>query len=215
MDRDSRQCRKRVYRLKNGLISLNKTPPHLASTVLNNSLSPLLNLPAEIRTKIFEHVVGGNVFLIGAFRAVFFRHKDSTNPDYYTFHPERQLTLLRVCRQIYSETATLIFRTSLFRFASCRGLEKVWERLLPAQRDSVRRMVMDIHLLLPYLGPQADPNRVWSDPCPMFRNLHTIVIINSPYSPQGKELEHFMKMIEEVQFKHGLRVVIQDESGEA
>jgi hypothetical protein len=72
--------KRRVYRLGNGLVSLNKTPEDLiyvcvfwscseSSQILAsrlticsaraNALSPLLQLPAEIRNRIFEYALGG------------------------------------------------------------------------------------------------------------------------------------------------------------
>ncbi|KAF2847857.1 hypothetical protein T440DRAFT_481401 [Plenodomus tracheiphilus IPT5] len=45
---------------RNGLLSLSRTPDHLAPLSINNSTnSPLLNLPVEIRAMIWEFTLGG------------------------------------------------------------------------------------------------------------------------------------------------------------
>ncbi|KAF2847848.1 hypothetical protein T440DRAFT_455523 [Plenodomus tracheiphilus IPT5] len=48
------------------------------------------------------------------------------------------ITLPRVCRQIYFETATLLYSENLFTFASVKNLRKWLSKRILAQREAIR-----------------------------------------------------------------------------
>lgn len=139
----------------------------------------------------------------------YFRPEESTYSDHSKFHPDEQLALLRVCRQIYNETATLTFSTNLFCFCGWEAFETVWKRLLPAQRDSVRSMAVDMPLMLYYTRPKTKLKRLWTSPCAAFPNLKTLVIETSSLDLEGKQREQFLEMVEGVRIERGLKIVTQ------
>jgi hypothetical protein len=50
--------------------------------------------------------------------------------------------LPQVCRQIYAETATLVYAENTFNFATAKGLKISLSRRLLAQRMAIRRLVL-------------------------------------------------------------------------
>ena len=170
----------------------------MSFSVRQNSLSPLLRLPAEIRTLIWEHTLGGMRVLCSLYMGVYFRPENSKDPNHFRFHADRQLALLRVCRQIYNETATVTFSANLFCFCGRSALEAVWKSMRPAQRDAVKSMVVDRPLMLYYLRPKTQLRRLFSSPCAAFSNLKTIVIEGRSLEGSEKRVEEFLEMVEEV-----------------
>ncbi|KAF1840433.1 uncharacterized protein K460DRAFT_208393 [Cucurbitaria berberidis CBS 394.84] len=202
---ESRKGPKRVYRLKNGLVSLNKTPTDLVPVVRNNSVSPLLQLPAEIRIQIWEHILGGMRILISTFTGAYFRPEYSDNP-LHTRLTTDHLALLRVCRQIYNETATLTFSTNRFCFVGRSAFEEFLKSTKPAQRDALRRMVVDRPLMLFYIHPKNKRPRIVADPCEPFPNLKTIIIEHWSLEDREDRVAQLMKMVEDVGSARGLEV---------
>jgi hypothetical protein len=76
--------------------------------VSSNQNSPLLRLPAELRNKIWEYALGAMEFrlLYRSSRKIPVQPKPSEKKNAFA--------LLRVCRQIYSETAPLSFAVNSF-----------------------------------------------------------------------------------------------------
>jgi hypothetical protein len=52
------------------------------------------------------------------------------------------ISLPRVCRQIYAETATFVYSENCFAFASPKGLEKWLAKRLPAQREAITDLIV-------------------------------------------------------------------------
>ncbi|KAF2846853.1 hypothetical protein T440DRAFT_220784 [Plenodomus tracheiphilus IPT5] len=124
---------------ENGLISLEHTPEHLVSIVEKNSKIFLLSLPAEIRNRIFKYTLGGNIVWCTITRChVVIR---TGPPRRYIIDTEH--ALLRVCRQIYVETALLPFSTNDFGFIPRQPVQVLWQRMLPGQRNAVTGVVID------------------------------------------------------------------------
>ncbi|KAI4616532.1 hypothetical protein J4E80_005806 [Alternaria sp. BMP 0032] len=123
---------KRVYRTRDGLVSLRKTPKDLVPIVKSNTQqSPLLRLPAELRNKIFRH---------GGTRE--WRHLNSDN-DVFRSTPAN-IALPRVCRQIYSETATLVYSGNLFSFNNVFELNRFVASRKHAQLEAMTMIMVDI-----------------------------------------------------------------------
>ncbi|KAF2253363.1 hypothetical protein BU26DRAFT_399624, partial [Trematosphaeria pertusa] len=91
----------------------------------NQRESPLLRLPAELRNKIYSYVLGGRLWELKDTLTAGSREKNS-------------MSLLRVCRQINAETASLPFELGTFSFESLSALMQWSQRMPPKQRDAVR-----------------------------------------------------------------------------
>lgn len=169
-------------------------------------MSPLLRLPAEIRTQIWENALGGLRILSSTSMGTFYRAEFSDDNIHIRFRPDNQLGLLRVCRQIYSETATLTFSANLFCFFGRGALEKFWRRAKPAQRDAVTRMTVDRLLMLHYVRPKPKAKRLFTSPCAPFSNLKTMVIEPSSLLDREERVKQFLEMVKEVSVAEGLEV---------
>jgi hypothetical protein len=115
---------------------------NLASVKRNAEQSPLLRLPAEIRDMIWKLALGGNVIrpvrskshVRGFFHP--FPQVDTNGPH----PPAYRFSLLQVCRQIYSEAASLPCHLSTFCFYDDLDLE-LWQRQAPASKTKLVRSV--------------------------------------------------------------------------
>ncbi|KAF2266058.1 hypothetical protein CC78DRAFT_567145 [Lojkania enalia] len=107
--------KKRVYRLKNGTISLLHTPPNLLKATQHNANLPLLKLPPELRNKIYGYVLDNVEVEIGSWRKS--RIIDQASGKHI---PARHSPLLlpSICRQVHNETAGLVYERCVFSFSS-------------------------------------------------------------------------------------------------
>ncbi|KAH5409330.1 hypothetical protein HBI46_172550 [Parastagonospora nodorum] len=139
-------CKQRYTRTK-GLVSWKKSKKLDAITTANATDSPLLCLPAEIRNMIFQYAsVPDFPNWIGCYFNA--RHLISRSTTSTRAHPDHlkqlAISLPRVCRQIYAETATLIYSENCFAFQNETAMNKWLDKRLIAQREAIRWM------LLPY-----------------------------------------------------------------
>jgi hypothetical protein len=86
-----------------------------SSTLLNQHVSPLLGLPAELRNAIYDFVLGGNdVHFTTSYPPSLKRLKASVMPSAEgmtgTPSTKRPFSIMRVCRQLNVETKPLPFR---------------------------------------------------------------------------------------------------------
>ncbi|OAL42955.1 hypothetical protein IQ07DRAFT_650578 [Pyrenochaeta sp. DS3sAY3a] len=135
---------------QSGPIISRTSPPHLLSTYQSNARSsPLLRLPAELRTRIFEYCLSYPFIVIfehltrshdqrravGAFACDNFealagpiRHTG----DLILGAHQNFLGLLQVCRQIYCEAHPIPFESKTFVFSSAWALHVfyiwLWDR---------------------------------------------------------------------------------------
>lgn len=82
------------------------------NSIKHNAQLPLLQLPPEIRFQIWEYVLVGHVFVTGSE----YRIEDPEHycdPDCFEYHGIA-VGLLRTCRQIYAETALLLYKRNCF-----------------------------------------------------------------------------------------------------
>ncbi|KAF1959167.1 hypothetical protein CC80DRAFT_545544 [Byssothecium circinans] len=133
-EEDSRPWRHRVPRHKlfpknKGLVSL-KTPKWLAhATIANATHSPLLRLPAELRTRIFQYAMSvPNMIILPIGQRHTYGPVDDKLPA---------LHLPGVCRQIYSETATMAYGENCFSFWTSGVLLAWLSKRTPAQQEAV------------------------------------------------------------------------------
>ncbi|KAF1360416.1 hypothetical protein EJ07DRAFT_177115 [Lizonia empirigonia] len=120
-----------VRRLENGLLDVTRKSGKHVKTIKQNSLTPLLQLPPEVRNQIWEYALGGNVFEITSSRKVQTRRRTKESVQ-----PKHAFPLLGVCRQIYAETALLPYKANAFDFKWnnpydwVHGLHKVQSELI-------------------------------------------------------------------------------------
>jgi hypothetical protein len=115
------------------------------SSVEQNSKSPLLQLPAEIRNQIFENVLSNLVILPGDEDGTLCYVKDFDGAG-ARYQPGVAFALLRVCRQIYAETSlmpcarnTLILSyPNLWNLSQSSNFRLGAPALLLGQRDAIR-----------------------------------------------------------------------------
>jgi hypothetical protein len=115
------------------------------SSVANATESPLLRLPPEIRNMIFKFASQPDWSgWIGCYfnrRGCISRSGTSTRA-YKSETRAFAIHLPQVCRQIYSETATLIYSENCFAFQSERAMTKWLSKRLLAQREAIRYMML-------------------------------------------------------------------------
>ncbi|KAK7180723.1 hypothetical protein PSPO01_13165 [Paraphaeosphaeria sporulosa] len=124
----------RLSVLANDMLSLEHTPTHLVHVVQRNAETLLLQLPPEIRNKIFRDALAGLKVEVRAFMAAPRLYRVGPSNDYKS--PSANLSLLQVCRQIYNETATLVCSgDTLFTAVTFSDLKMLHNKLNMAQRE--------------------------------------------------------------------------------
>jgi hypothetical protein len=119
---------------------------HDSSARSNSVASPLLRLPAEIRVKIWSYVLGGTTFVLRT------GYHSSHNGGYSPV-PQFQATfnipvsttiitfdLLRVCHQIYAETALLYCSLNTFIFVDYITFPVSLVKSTLAHRHAIRKI---------------------------------------------------------------------------
>lgn len=156
----------------------------IRSTIANSKNSPLLRLPTEIRDKIFRYASTAEDGII----CINFPHARRR-----LLSGRETIILPRVCRQIYSESATLCYTENTFELLRVSGQEvHGWiNRRSEAQKRVIRRIQLN---WAAYNSPrrekvkipqnktaEASYHAVWRIECP---NLEPVVIF-SPYELHG------------------------------
>lgn len=117
----------------------------------SNSESPLLQIPPEVRNRVWALVLGGKVFkivFVENYRGRYIEEKTLVARDSF---PVNTHALLQVCRQIYTETALIPFSHNAFRFDRVEAFN--WARhLLPVQQKSIRELHIVTHRAERMLG---------------------------------------------------------------
>ena len=105
------------------------------NTAMTSNPSPLLSLPAELRSIIWALVLGGNVFDIKC--EIRIPWGIAVNNATIQRH---SLALLRTCRQIHSETRLFPFTLNAFQFKSEDAFKPWLSRFDPAQRAAITQV---------------------------------------------------------------------------
>jgi len=111
-------------------------------SVKTNQDSPLLRLPGELRTRIWEYVLGGFEL-----RSMFPDHSQPRKPRRMIppFAERSNGTqLLRTCRQIYTETALLPYKTNTFIFETYTPVKYDLKRMKAFQRAHIEKIQFDV-----------------------------------------------------------------------
>ncbi|KAF9699565.1 hypothetical protein EKO04_002325 [Ascochyta lentis] len=132
--------RNKRYARTKGLVSLEKTKG-LQHITIANANSPLLRLPPEIRNIIFEHATRKPLRV-----ELYFIRLSRCSISGYSSHSHKTLPrhiglkLPQVCRQVYAETAILVYRVNRFSFVTKQSLTKWLSKRLPAQREAIEHL---------------------------------------------------------------------------
>lgn len=121
----------------------------------NQTSSPLLRLPAEIRIKIWEHTLGGNRIIPPwyVYKSDQGQHQGFPHPKKICLRAEPRenmvafLSLLRVCRQAYHESRLLPFSCNIWELRwpnSCWGLWNIKGGMSDEQRAAIEWMSFQV-----------------------------------------------------------------------
>ncbi|KAF2277408.1 uncharacterized protein EI97DRAFT_290545 [Westerdykella ornata] len=137
-DRNKRRAHGgKVRRLENGLLDIERKGRY-PKLFRENANSPLLRLPPEIRNMIFRYAVGGMTFDFTACERPWLQRLRGWKPR--VNNPIKNcFSLLRVCRQIYSETALLPFSANTFHISEDQqeDFDDWLQDRLPIERDAI------------------------------------------------------------------------------
>ncbi|KAF2442047.1 hypothetical protein P171DRAFT_474548 [Karstenula rhodostoma CBS 690.94] len=147
-----RKKEKQTISLQRGLLSRSESSMRLEyATQINSLESPLLRLPAEIRIKIFEYVLVDEKS-IQVYRKVLrsspLARVRQCRPACVIVNGKcrihtSHLSILRVCRQIYNESALIFYSQNTFHFPLDDGH---MNRIAAALREGQRHAVYHIEL---------------------------------------------------------------------
>lgn len=114
----------------------------------NASGSPFLRLPPEIRVRIYNFVLGGQQIWIGRYPAsIDYQRHLHHGPRFYHFNTiDREgrgldIRLLRVCRQVFTETALLPYALNNFSFET-HSVRKDFEKLVRPGKKQAQRLAI-------------------------------------------------------------------------
>ncbi|KAJ8110972.1 hypothetical protein OPT61_g6314 [Boeremia exigua] len=179
----------RVKRYKNGILNLEKTPPHLVDTVRRNATkSPLLRLPPEIRNQIWYFTMGGQLIAFPNRNhakgcavmcetradAGFCCPRSHSNYIYPTMRlqVEAAFHLPEVCRQIYAETALTAYQQNTFIFKAGS-----MACLTAAQRRAITKVQINIGRL--HCHMEHDFLQRWNPITHLLPNASCILVTGS------------------------------------
>jgi hypothetical protein len=115
------------------------------STITNATSSPLLLLPPELRNMIYKYALTPK-------RAVrvglYYNRRGRISRSGYSAYARKGIAqdlavaLPRVCRQIYTETATMLYSENRFAFGKEKLMHKWLSKRITAQREAIRWMML-------------------------------------------------------------------------
>jgi hypothetical protein len=107
------------------------------SSERNQTHSPFLRLPAELRIHIYEHVFAG--------RTYHFEHWDGPRLQDRNGTSKQHISVLKVCRQFRADTHLLPYALGIFSFRSLIAMTDFFAMCTHAQLSAIRRL--QIHTL--------------------------------------------------------------------
>jgi hypothetical protein len=152
-------------------------------SVTINQASPLLRLPAEIRNQIWRLVVGGKVIR----EQVTKRRRARVLP-----RPCDRINifaLLRVCRQIYAETALLPFTANTFSFVDFWDIGRRTKDLRKYQYSQIRTLQLELYYLYPVNAVNQDRLRALLNKIRLIKRFPCLQCIHICLFPTAKRLK--------------------------
>ncbi|KAF1840402.1 uncharacterized protein K460DRAFT_410992 [Cucurbitaria berberidis CBS 394.84] len=166
--------RKQRYTRNKGLVSM-KTPMALQSITVDNATnSPLLRLPPEIRAMIWKFALRSTYGWIDLYYNSIkqISRSGTSTRACETELQDLSISLPRVCRSIYSETATMIYSENTFAFQAEHSMKKWLSKRLLAQREAIRYMMLPCMVYdgedLAFLDSKAEIQERVALMCPNF-----------------------------------------------
>lgn len=164
---------------------------YIDSTVSNSRDSPLLRLPPELRNRIYELTLGGLRISVDEMYLRFHKRmprKTSIQSDSSTSVLPRAYShaiclFPSTCRQIYSETATLLFELNRFYVSTSAELGAFVGNISPTQRDAITEITI-WSTCLTVTGPRLEVHKKFRDlpqvcaGMTSLRRIHLFLCIN-------------------------------------
>ncbi|KAF2874968.1 hypothetical protein BDV95DRAFT_564032 [Massariosphaeria phaeospora] len=111
-----------------------KTSKQLEHITVANSKSPLLRLPAEIRNQIFELAFTSP----SPSSTIHILYQTCTG----TARDDLAIQLPFTCRQLYAETANMVYSLNTFLFVRQYHMEEWLAKRLPVQRELIEQITV-------------------------------------------------------------------------
>ncbi|KAH4935014.1 hypothetical protein HBI79_080140 [Parastagonospora nodorum] len=193
-DRVVKRPARGFHRFRNGMLNVTPKGGELELVEANQD-SPLLRLPGELRSRIWEYVLGGYEL----------RSMDIKNSQQITiqrmvppFAERRNGTqLLRTCRQIYTETALLPYRANTFVFYTYIPIKHDLKYMKAFQRAQIEKIQLYTDCLAGGIEPYKLMVALASDKLkviPGLKHVHVVAFCQpgrdeSDFSERTKSVE--------------------------
>ena len=138
-----------LRKMESDLFKKNGCMPAAQNEIMNRnaSVSPFLRLPPEIRVRIYKLLLGGQHIWIDSYPSSTDIHGSHHGKSFYHLntidHSGRgfDIRLLRVCRQVFTETALLPYALNKFTFSN-NSVRKEFERLVrPGKKQAQKTAI--------------------------------------------------------------------------
>ncbi|EDU50752.1 hypothetical protein PtrSN002B_003059 [Pyrenophora tritici-repentis] len=148
-------------------------------TLQNQQESLFLRLPGELRNRIYEYAFSEQCILVG--RSLSSRLQLAVEPNGFSprdqykiprYNFTRLLAIAMTCRQVYAETALLIFRLNDFRFHHVETIKQFLDSVPAAKRRAITALRLALY------PPATEDNLFMLEDCGMnrFRGLCKIIV---------------------------------------
>ncbi|KAF2831590.1 hypothetical protein CC86DRAFT_282473 [Ophiobolus disseminans] len=190
-------------------------------TESNAQSSRLLRLPAELRTKIFAHTLGGHEMRFSwqdkgckrPSKRIFGIRRRSDNSALMREERKMLLNITLISRQIYTETGLLPFAVNTFPFTMLPDAEQEkWfaQKLLVAQQNAITTVRCPVQKM--FFEFEAGPvaSRHCTGTFKQLGSLQCLVLEAENFQLSREEKEIVVKKIRTVNGKDMLKVVFLD-----
>jgi hypothetical protein len=123
----------------------------IASTLANQSTSPLLRLPAELRNRIYTLTFSNKIV-----RVVPSRLRGASGQDNKYTGP---VALLLTSRQLYAETSNLFLRTCIFDISPAVSRHEFIETVGHRRCKKVEAVMVTLRAFFKMMGPAWEPEK--------------------------------------------------------
>ena len=143
-----KESAKRLRKMETDLFKKNGRVPAAQNEIMNRnaSVSPFLRLPPEIRIRIYRLVLGGQQIWISLYPYET-DHRSHCGERFYHFNTINgrgrglDIRLLRVCRQVFTETALLPYALNHFSFETI-SVRREFEKLVrPGKKQAQKKAI--------------------------------------------------------------------------